>query len=56
MQDRIKEMLKYFGVYGYGHFNLSVSEIEELFLAVNSKNYEQQLQQLYEKLENKRMG
>jgi len=50
-------MLKYFSLYGYGHFDLNVHEIMEIFAIVfNDPSYEKSLKSLYEKLEKQRMG
>ena len=56
MNDRIKEMHKYFGVYGYGCFDLTQEDVEEFLICLNSKNYKKKLKELYERLEQKRMG
>jgi len=56
MYQRIKELSKYFGIYGKGNFNLTIKDIEELVEALFSKKYIHKLKKLYERLEKERMG
>ena len=55
-QNKIRELLKYFNIYGYGNFDLTFQEIEEIFNILKNKNYKKELKTFYEKLEKQRMG
>jgi hypothetical protein len=56
MEERIKEMYKYFGVYGHGNFDLTIKDIIDLLKALHSDNYINELKDLYVRLEQQRMG
>lgn len=57
LSDRISELIKYFGVYGYGNFDLYPKDIEKLIqILIGSENYKEEIKKLYEQLELERMG
>ena len=53
-------LTKFFNIYGYGHFDLSLEEItyiiQLLYEKRNDAYLEVNLQQFYERLEKQRMG
>ncbi len=53
--ERAKALQKYFGVFGYGNFDLTVEDIAELLRALESDNPDQSLEELYARLEATRM-
>ena len=55
-QDKVTELLRYFGIYGYGNFDLNNIEILELFHILKQKDYKIKLQKFYERLEKTRLG
>jgi len=54
--EKAKILTKYFNMYGYGNFDLTVEEIALIFEILNTKDFEIKLKQLYEKLEKSRLG
>ena len=49
-------MNKYFGFFGYGHFDLTSDDSVRLMEALMSDNYKEDLENLYNELYEKRMG
>jgi hypothetical protein len=51
---------KYFGIYGYGHFDISIEETAQILKLLSTKKEEAfldiNLKELYERLEKQRMG
>lgn len=54
--NKIYILLKYFGLYGYGHFGLTPDEILEVLTVLNGSNPENRIKKIYERLERDRMG
>jgi len=58
--DKAKILTKFFNIYGYGNFDLSLEEIAHIIemLCTKKENafLEVNLQELYERLEKQRMG
>jgi|TARA_Y100000310_G_C20669163_1_gene809305 hypothetical protein len=53
---KAKVLIKYFNMYGYGNFDLTVYEIALILKILNAKETDKKLKQLYEELEKSRMG
>lgn len=53
-------LYRYFGMYGYGHFDLSIEEVAKILELLDVKKEEAfldiNLKELYERLEKQRMG
>ncbi len=57
--NKAKLLIKYFGMYGKGNFDLTVNEIQTILDILNKKNEkvaEEWLKSYYEHLEKQRMG
>lgn len=53
---QVKILKKYFSIYGYGNFDLTDVEKAELLMALNSKNPEERVKEIYERLSKIRLG
>ena len=58
--EKAKVLMKFFNLYGYGNFDLSMEEIAHIIKLLCEKDdvryLEVNLQELYERLEKQRMG
>ena len=58
--ERAKILVKFFNIYGYGNFDLSLEEIARIIEILDEKKdnpyLEANLQELYERLHKTRMG
>ncbi len=55
---KAKCLTKYFNIYGYGNFDLSLEELAQILKIVSGKpdQVENKLQEIYERLYQTRMG
>jgi len=57
--DKAKILTKYFNIYGYGNFDISLEEISKIIEILEQSSVEkidEQLKEIYERLHQTRMG
>ena len=55
-EEKSVALIKHFGFYGYGNFDVYVDEIAKILTILDGGNVSEQLKEFYEKLERQRMG
>ena len=54
--QKAKILTKYFSMYGYGNFDLTIEEIALILEILNTKEADDKLKQLYDRLSKSRLG